>query len=152
MTGQFPGRPDVEDLTRARGFALSVAEHVSASHSGLLPEGRPDALKPGWGFYESMALAISDRLLRFVMPEPKPDRVKCDQCRWCVDECPMDNITLESRPVLGERCIRCYRCLTGCPQEAFEVNWRFVDPFLMLLYNAKLMRWFGDLKPGEQVY
>jgi hypothetical protein len=32
------------------------------------------------------------------------------------------------------------------------VNWRFADPFLMLLYNAKLMRWFGDLKPGEQVY
>ena len=151
MTGQFPGRPDAEDLTLARRFAVAVAEHVSATRSGPLPESRPDALKLGWGLYNLIGLIGRDVLLRRVMPQPKPNPAKCDQCRWCVYECPMDNITLQSYPVLGGRCMRCYRCLTGCPQQAFDANWRLADPFLLLLYNAAFMRWFGDLEPVEQI-
>jgi Fe-S-cluster-containing hydrogenase component 2 len=63
----------------------------------------------------------------------------------------MDNIALQPYPALGERCIRCYRCLTGCPQKAFGADWRAADPFLRFLYNATSMRWFGDLEPGEQI-
>ncbi len=80
MTGQFPGHPNAEDLTHARRFAVAVAEHVSAGRSGPLPESRPDALKPGWGFYDLVGLTSSDTLLRLLMPEPKLDRVKCDGC------------------------------------------------------------------------
>jgi ferredoxin/flavodoxin len=183
MTGHSLGHPDAEDLTHARRFAVAVAEHVSAGRSSSLPERRPDALKLGWGFYDLLGLASSDTLLRLLMPEPKLDPVKCDQCRWCVWECPMDNITLrqaqgrplrqpfdrvhpersqgtqdraqgrllQSYPVLGDQCIRCYRCLTGCPQKAFDANWRFADPFLLFLYNATFMRWFGGLEPGEKI-
>jgi ferredoxin len=199
MTGQSPGHPNAEDLTHARRFAVALAEHVSASRSGPLSESRPDALKPGWGLYDLMGLTSSDTMLRLLMPEPKLDPVKCDQCRWCVCECPMDNITLrplnrfgttqaqgrllrqpfdktqdraqgrplrqvhperrrgaqgrllQSYPVLGDQCIRCYRCLTGCPRKAFDANWRFADPFLLFLYNATFMRWFGDLEPVEKI-
>jgi len=152
MTGRFPGRPNAEDLSRAGRFAVATAEHVLAGRSSPLPEGRPDALKLGWGFYDLVGWTSSDRLLRRLMPEPKLDPVKCDGCRWCVYECPMHNITLRSYPILGEQCIRCYRCLTGCPQGAFGADWRFADPFLVLLYNATFMRWFGDLEAGERVY
>ena len=167
MIGQSPGHPDAKDLTRARRFAVAVAKHVSAGRSGPLPERRPDALKPGWGFYELVGLISSDTLLRLMTPEPKPDPLKCDQCRWCVYECPMDNITLrqpfdktqdraqcrllQSHTVLGDQCIRCYRCLTGCPQKAFDANWRLADPFLLFLHNATFMLWFGDLEPGEKI-
>jgi flavodoxin/ferredoxin len=152
MNGQFPRRPNEADLARARKFALAIAEHVAAGCTGHYVESRVDSLKPGWGFYDFVGLTTSDRMLRRLMPEPKPIPSKCDQCRLCVCQCPLDNITLNSYPILGDRCIRCYHCLTVCPQEAFEVDWRFADPFLQLLYNRHFMRWFGDLKPGEQIY
>jgi flavodoxin/ferredoxin len=168
MTGQFPDRPNADDLTQARRFAVAVAEHVSARRPGPLPESRADALKRGWSFYDYLGLVSQDAVLRLLMPEPKLDPVKCDQCQWCIHECAMDNIALrpigglgttqakgrppQSYPVLGDQCIRCYRCLTGCPQKAFDANWRLADPFLLLLYNATLMRWCGDLEAGEQIY
>jgi flavodoxin/NAD-dependent dihydropyrimidine dehydrogenase PreA subunit len=152
MTGQFMGRPSEDDLIRARQFAFTVAEHISMNRNGSLVNNRPDALKPAWGFYDLMGLALSDKLLRLIMPEPKPDPVKCDQCQWCVVECPMGNISLLSAPILSDRCIRCYHCLNGCPQEAFRADWRFADPLLRFLYNVNFMRWLGDLKPGEQIY
>ena len=113
---------------------------------------RSKPLKSDWGFYHLVGLASTDRMLRFLMPVPVADPDKCDQCRWCVEECPIDNITLHSYPLIGDRCIRCYHCLIGCPQKAFEVNWRIADPFLQALYNPRLMRWFGDLKRGEPIY
>lgn len=152
MVGQFPGRPNRNDLEQTRRFITAVAEHVSSGHSGPMPQSRTDALKPDWGFYNLVGLISTDRTLRLLMPEPVVDPIKCDQCRWCVEECPIDNITLHSYPHLGDRCIRCYRCLTGCPQRAFEVNWRFADPFLQALYNPTFMRRFGDLKQGERIY
>jgi flavodoxin/Fe-S-cluster-containing hydrogenase component 2 len=152
MIGQFPGRPNGNDLEEARRFAIAVAEHVSAGCAGTLSESRTVALKSVWGFYELLGLTSSDKILRLLMPEPQPDPIKCDQCRWCEEECPMDNITIHSYPLLGDQCIRCYRCLTGCPQRAFEVNWQFADPILQVLYNQNLMRWFGDLRPGEKIY
>jgi ferredoxin/flavodoxin len=161
LNGQFPGHPNAEDLARARRFALAVAEHVSACRSGPVRESRRDALMPRWGFYDVMGLIVSDASLRLLLPEPKLDLARCDHCSCCVCACPMDNITLrpldglgktQSYPVVGNRCIRCYRCLTVCPQKAFDADWRFADRFLQFLYSAALMRCFGDLKSGEQIY
>jgi epoxyqueuosine reductase QueG len=64
----------------------------------------------------------------------------------------MDNIAMQPNPVLGGRCIRCYRCLTGCPQKAFVANWRLGNLVTLSLYNTTFERWFGDIKPGERIY
>ena len=50
LVGRFAGRPDEKDLEKAREFAFSLGEHVSAAREGPLPGSRSDALKPGWGF------------------------------------------------------------------------------------------------------
>jgi flavodoxin/NAD-dependent dihydropyrimidine dehydrogenase PreA subunit len=152
MIGRMPNRPNAEDLACARRFAKAIAEHVSAGHAGQLAESRPDALKPGWGFYNLVALISRDPMLRFLLPEPKPDPARCDQCQWCVYECPMHNINLQPHPVLGKQCIRCYRCSTGCPQKAFDVDWRLGNWVTLSLYNTVFERWFGDLDPGEKIY
>lgn len=152
MVGRFPNRPNAEDLAGARRFAAAISEHVSAGRSGPVAESRPDALRPKGGFYDLVALLSMDGFLRLVLPGPKLDSARCDQCQWCVHECPMHNITLQPYPVLGNQCIRCYRCLTGCPQKAFDADWRLGNPAVLSFYNTTFVRWFGDLKPGERIY
>lgn len=152
LVGRMPNRPDEEDLARARRFATTVAEHLATGQPGPVAESRPDTFKPGGWFYDLVAMLSTDGLLRLALPEPKLDSTQCNQCGWCVKECPMDNIGLEPYPVLGNQCIRCYRCLTGCPREAFAANWTFGNLATWSFYNAAFERWFGDLEPGEQLY
>jgi len=152
LVGRLPNRPDVEDLTSARDFALALAEHVTAGRPGPVAESRPDAFKPSERFYDLVARISSDGFLRLVMPEPELDSARCDQCQWCVRECPMHNIALQPYPVLGRRCIRCYRCLTGCPQKALDVSWTIGNLAALTFYNTVLERRFGDLRPDEQLY
>jgi ferredoxin len=139
-------------LDRARNFAAALIEHVAAGRAGILPESRRDALTGGWGFYDIVAKISTDAALRLLMPEPKLDVGKCDQCGWCVAECPVDSIAMRPYPVLGGECIRCCRCLTGCPREAFSASWAFADLSLKALYSPAFERWFGDVEPGEEVY
>ncbi len=49
--------------------------------------------------------------------------VKCNSCGWCVKNCSANNITmLDNKPVFGERCILCLKCIYGCPKQAIEAR------------------------------
>jgi flavodoxin/NAD-dependent dihydropyrimidine dehydrogenase PreA subunit len=152
LIGRMPHRPNVEDFAHARRFASAVAEHVLANRLGSVTESYPATFKPMGRFYNLVALLSTDGFLRLVLPKPKPHSARCNQCQWCVRECPMHNITLQPYPVLGNQCIRCYRCLTDCPQKAFDVDWRLGNLAVLSFYNTLFERWFGDLKPGERIY
>jgi len=152
LWGRFPDRPGADDFSQARRFATAVIEHVSAGHPGAAAESRPDTFKPRGGFYDFVTFISTDGFLRLMLPEPKPDPLRCNQCQWCVYECPMHNITLHPYPILGDHCIRCYRCLVGCPQKAFDADWRLGNLAILSFYNTTFERWFGDLKPGERFY
>ena len=143
---------NADDFAQARRFAAAVIEHVTTGRTGAVAESRPDTFKPRGGFYDLVALISTDGFLRLMLPEPKPDPARCNQCQWCVYECPMHNITLQPYPILGDHCIRCYRCLTGCPQKAFDADWRLGNLAVLTFYNTTFERWFGDLKSGEHIY
>lgn len=152
LLGRMPNRPNAEDFAEAWRFATAVIAHVEAGRSGPVAESRPDTFKPKAGFYDLVATISTDGFLRLMLPEPKPDPARCTQCQWCVYACPVNNITLKPYPILGDHCIRCYRCLTGCPQQAFAANWKFGNLAILAFYNTTFERWFGDLKPGESIY
>lgn len=45
----------------------------------------------------------------------------CTGCGWCADHCPVGNITMtHKKPVLGEKCALCFRCLYGCRKKALS--------------------------------
>ncbi len=152
LHGRMPNRPDAEDFAQARRFATAVIEHVAAGRPGPVAESRPDTFKPRGGFYDFVGLISTDGFLRLMLPKPKLDPARCNQCQWCVYECPTHNITLQPYPSLGDECIRCYRCLTGCPQQAFGANWWLGNLATLAFYNTVFERCFGDLEPGEHIY
>jgi ferredoxin len=47
----------------------------------------------------------------------------CSSCGWCEENCPRENIHLENgRPVFGDKCIICLRCIYGCPNRSIKAN------------------------------
>ena len=151
LEGRFPDRPNAGDLEKARRFARSVATLAAAGEMTSLPdENRVDLLRPGWGLYDLAGMVLKDPLVRFLMPVP--DARRCDRCEWCVHECPTGSIRLKPTPRIGKACIRCYRCLTGCPQRVLAVNWVMSNAVTWSLYNETFERWFGDIRPGEATY
>jgi flavodoxin/Pyruvate/2-oxoacid:ferredoxin oxidoreductase delta subunit len=152
LTGRLPNRPDAEDLAQARDFALAVDRHVQSGNEDALPESRPDALKITWGFFSLIGLVVKPFLLRIVLPKPKLNESRCNQCSVCAKECPVQSITLLPNPVIDGHCIRCYHCQIVCPQKALSESWWYGNLVILSLYNTIFARLFGDLKPGEKIY
>lgn len=152
MFDRFPERPNPIDLNRAHRFVEEIIDRLAMGYSKPVVEERYDVLRSGLGFYNILGLVSTDRVVRFLLPKPRLNQTSCDLCRICWDECPMENITLNPFPMIGNLCIRCYHCFSVCPQKAFHLNWKFADPFLLAMYNSLFMRWFGDLMPDEQIY
>ncbi len=152
LRGRFRTHPDAIDQSAARRFAVKIAEHCLTAGDGIMAESRLDTFKPQGWFYNLVAWLTTDRFIYYSLPEPKLDLSRCGQCQWCADECPMGNITLQPYPVFGKKCIRCYHCLAGCPENALQVSWAKYDLGLRLIYNTTFLRWFGDVKPGEDIY
>ncbi len=152
LVGRNPGRPDAKDLEKARHFVLSVVSHVDSGNIGPISISRPDALKSSWKFYDFVSYLNLDFIIRLIMPKPKLDKNLCNQCGWCVEGCPSNNIIMDPYPVLGNKCIRSFSCLVGCPEKAFKANWSFADFAIQSFYNTVFERWFGDLEPDEPIY
>jgi flavodoxin/NAD-dependent dihydropyrimidine dehydrogenase PreA subunit len=152
LTGRLPDRPNSDDLADARSFAGAVERHLKSGNAGTMPVSRPDALKPTWGYFQLIGLIAKPFLLRIVLPKPKLDESRCNQCNICARECPVQSIILTPYPVLDGNCIRCYHCQNVCPQKALNESWWYGNLVIWLLYNRIVARLFGDLKPDESIY
>jgi ferredoxin len=43
----------------------------------------------------------------------------CTGCGWCASKCPRKNIKIaDGKPLFGDRCVICLRCVYGCPVKA----------------------------------
>jgi flavodoxin/ferredoxin len=152
LVGRFPDRPDAQDLQKAKKFAGDLLRHVDSGVSGPMPESRPDALTHGLGFYQLIGAVMNDSLVRTLLPKPKIHIEKCTECGWCAAECPTNSIRLNPKPEISKNCFRCYRCLTGCPEEALSVTWGISNFLVWTLYSQTFERWLGDIQKEERIY
>ena len=51
------------------------------------------------------------------------DKVKCTGCSVCVDECPVEAITIVSdvATIDVDKCTECGQCVDACPNEAITL-------------------------------
>lgn len=54
----------------------------------------------------------------------------CTGCGWCSGKCPRKNIKIvDGKPLFGDRCVLCLRCIYGCPVRA--IYSRHYSPLLV---------------------
>jgi Pyruvate/2-oxoacid:ferredoxin oxidoreductase delta subunit/protein involved in ribonucleotide reduction len=48
---------------------------------------------------------------------------KCTKCKWCIKNCPTNNIVLkEGRVTFEEKCLICMRCYNFCPNNSIQMT------------------------------
>ena len=51
----------------------------------------------------------------------------CTRCGLCVEFCPVHTISLEDKPVWGDKCTRCMACINRCPEQAIQYGKKTKD-------------------------
>lgn len=145
---RHPYRPDARDTDRARRFIDSLLERVAHGDHTTVLESSPLAPPDSDGLYGFLGSVLTDERLRLLLPRPLLDPFRCNECAWCVDECPTSSISLSRLPRIDDTCIRCYHCVTGCPHEAYRITDSSGRRFLESLYSGSMLGKFG-LKDTE---
>ncbi len=150
LFGLFPKRPNEMELERAEIFGRAVAANIVDGESLPSPY-RIDQSQGGF-FYNKIG-PIVNYIKKKSTPLPISDSSKCDLCGNCLYECPTRSISIENKAVkFKNSCIVCYRCWHVCPHSAITINFSPGDGLLeRLLYGERMERWFGDIKPDEDV-
>ena len=63
---------------------------------------------------------MSEMLVKWIF---EIDREKCDGCEICVDECPVEAISLNDDNIAeidAEECVECGTCVDVCPKNAIS--------------------------------
>ncbi|MCB2228541.1 MAG: 4Fe-4S binding protein [Desulfarculaceae bacterium] len=102
------GRPDAEDLQKARDFGQKIKDKLAGAAS---PDDLADPEIPGRFPYEGGPMAME------ISPVTKEDL--CILCGTCAAVCPTGAITVEDEVTTEVAlCIRCTACVKNCPTTA----------------------------------
>ena len=154
MEGNGPASPDLRDIGVILAADNAVAmDAVMARMMGCPPEQLPFLQKAkalGLGDFDPAAIDIVGEMIRvpdFKLPpmageaiatnatiqaflnsktimRPKPDPDLCTACGTCVDQCPVQALSMaEAMPQVDpERCIACFCCQEICPEKAIALQ------------------------------
>jgi NAD-dependent dihydropyrimidine dehydrogenase PreA subunit/flavodoxin len=108
------GRPDAQDVEKARGFGRAVAALLT-EEGEIKPVEVPGVPRPYRGYYQPRDRKGNPVDIRKVKPLVSDT---CDQCGVCVRLCPMGSIDPENVRAYTGICIKCGACIKGCPKGA----------------------------------
>jgi flavodoxin/NAD-dependent dihydropyrimidine dehydrogenase PreA subunit len=126
------GHPDQQDLERAKTFAADVLNKAKVFVQGP----KTNTFSPPGSFLNQAITGLFSHraLLRHMrtglLPRKNLVAKRCTKCGLCVENCPVNVISLDPFPVFREEdCIACYHCERICPEGAYRNNW---FPFKLL--------------------
>ncbi len=112
-----PGRPDQQDLVKARQFAREIILDDQARGNVDILGNRPYRVRKTGS---SVGSSTSDA---------------CVQCKQCADNCPVGAIDYDDCSLVDEtKCITCYKCVRVCP-----VGAKYFDERM-----DRVVNWLGE--------
>lgn len=111
------GRPDISDLEIADKFSFQVSEKIRALKSGveIKPIRVPGVPIVYRGYFKPKNGNGSFIDIRKVKPLTLSS---CEDCKLCVEVCPMGAIDLNDPTIINGICIKCCACIQVCPLSA----------------------------------
>ena len=130
---QAAGRPDVSDLTIAKGFAWQIWKKLQAGtpSSPVAVRGN-DPVGPYYTPRDRYGNPINILKVR-----PKTSEA-CIRCGLCARQCPLGSIDPEDEARLIGPCMKCNRCVKHCP-----VGAKFFDDPNYLYHKTELEEQFS---------
>ena len=114
-----PERPRVEELAKARGFAMRAAEALKAADPAVLEAASLAFTVPGDAEAPYYVPKGEDGApAKFLKAKPLTDLSKCLHCGACAAHCPMGSIDTADTSNVPGICIKCQACVRGCKQGA----------------------------------
>lgn len=130
------GRPDTEDLAKAKDFGKRICETIAS--------GKRKELEIPGNFPYRFFSAVDENGKPFDIRKAKPvtDANKCTGCGECVSMCPMGAIDSANPSMVTGICIKCNACVKRCPAGAKEfTDERYLEHLGILERNyAKIRR------------
>lgn len=122
------GRPDSEDATQLKAFALQILDHLATNQQFQIhfPGNRPYKKTSG----------------KTMVPKATHD---CLKCGLCARQCPAQAINLlDPTETDSHQCIGCMRCVQVCPEHA-----RKLSKVLLLAAGTALKKVCSERKENE---
>ena len=128
-----PGRPDVLDLEKAEQLGKQVQQKIESSKDLKII---PDLNIRGELLPVSKLLPKHSEILFTHAPQIIPEL--CQNCRKCLEVCPVKAIDPHSLKSREKLCIRCFACVKLCPHHARKII--FKQPLLAKTFLKRIGR------------
>lgn len=107
------GHPDTHDDDMMRNFTRDIFTQLTSGEIKKIPLEVLD-YNP-----EHHTAAVKKKLGQSWLIIPKSvDEDLCTQCGVCLEECPVNAITLPDYPQFNKTCFDCFNCIRLCPEDA----------------------------------
>ena len=131
------GHPNKKELIQAEKFARSLIDSFKLKHSSVKINNYKRKNKKVI-IYNFESILTNRWLINNIYSKLFSSSENCIGCGKCVEECPQNNIFLDSRkrPEWGDNCELCFICEMLCPVQAINsvVDMKIFQPILK--YNV----------------
>jgi len=120
-----PGRPNEEDLSRAKEFGKNISDKLESLDGFEKIEEIEIDLDKGFRSNIREMIPTPQYGIKKFIEKPVVDKKKCISCGACANNCPKGAIDKETLEIDEEKCIRCMACAKNCPNEARKIEFKY---------------------------